>query len=75
MTLREANYIEQRATIEKSVNEAASALPIIGAMRSGSTPDDAGAAGYFVADEDDNVSYQTWFRVGDAVGTGRIRPR
>lgn len=74
MRLREANHLQQRATIENTLSEAATALPTIAAARGASTPDDSGAGGYFVEDDDGIVSYQKWFRVGHAVGTRRLRP-
>lgn len=74
MNLREANYIQRRATIDAAVNEAATAILAISAARSGSTPDDTGAGGYFEEDEDGDVFYHGWFRAGDYPDTKLVRP-
>ena len=73
-TLREVEHIRRQATIEGTLSAANSALPTINAARTGSVPDDSGSAGFFEDDADGVLTYQNWFRAGDAVGTGKLRP-
>lgn len=73
-SIREIEEIRRRVTVEVALQRAVTRLPALQAGQQSSTPDSEGASGFFEDDDDGHLTYQHWFRAGDAVGSRRLRP-